>query len=143
MARFEMELPVEIMSELEKRAELSEQMMTEMVTTAAEVVYDEVDKNLARSFKSTDTLRRHLKITRVYYKDEDDSINIKIAFYGYDVTKKSSRYPKGVPVPLIALAREYGTRSGEKKKPFFRKAFRRGRIEDAMMRVQQKYIKGE
>jgi hypothetical protein len=31
---------------------------------------------------------------------------------------------KMVPIPLKALAREYGTSRGEKKKPFMRKAFK-------------------
>jgi hypothetical protein len=43
---------------------------------------------------------------------------------------------------LIALAREYGTSSGEKKKPFLRKAFKKKElIEQAMLEVQNRYIK--
>ena len=56
------------------------------------------------------------------------------AIYGYD--------KEGTPIPLKALAREYGTSRGEKKKPFFRKAFRQeSAITNAMKKAQEKYIK--
>lgn len=143
MAKFNTELPLELMNEIERLSQNSEQMMNEMVEAAANEVYSEVDDNLSKAFKTTDSLRRGLRITKVYRVAGDDSVNIKIAFYGYDPTKRTRRYPQGVPIPLIAMAREYGTSSGEKKKPFFRKAFKRKKIEDAMQRVQDRYIKGD
>ena len=142
MAQFDSEIPLELMREIEQLSEGSAQMMEEMVTAAADVVHQEVESNLSKSFKSTASLRKGLKITKIYHRADDDSINIKIGFYGYDESKKSARYPKGKPIPLIALAREYGTSSGEAKKPFFRRSFKRAKIEQAMMRVQEKYIKG-
>ena len=66
----------------------------------------------------------------------DDGINTKVGFYGYD--------DDGVPIPLKALAREYGTSRGERKKPFMRKAFKdTSAITDAMNRVQERYIRDE
>lgn len=47
----------------------------------------------------------------------------------------------GIPVPLIIRAREFGSSSGEAKKPFFRKSFDKNQIENAMLQVQKKYIK--
>jgi hypothetical protein len=41
------------------------------------------------------------------------------------------------------MAREYGTSRGEEKKPFFRKSFSKKEIEQAMMEVQDRYIKGD
>ena len=143
MARFDMELPLETMREIEALARDSSKMMEEMVTAAADVVNGEVESNLSKSFKSTGALRKGLRVTRVYRVRSDDSINIKVGFYGYDPDKKTDRYPNGVPIPLIALAREYGTSRGEQKKPFFRRAFKRARIEAAMQRIQDKYIKGD
>ena len=84
-----------------------------------------------------------LKITRVYKTPTDDGINVHIGFYGYDTDKVTKAHPKGVPIPLIAMAREYGTSSGENKKPFLRKSFAKKEIEQAMMEVQEKYIKGD
>ena len=143
MAKCKMELPVEIMKEIQALSENSEKMMAEMVKAAAEAVYSEVDGNLKKSFKSTKSLRKGLRITKVYHTKSDDAINIKVGFYGYDSDTKSEKNPKGKPIPLIALAREYGTSRGEKKKPFFRKAFSKKKIELAMQKVQDRYIEGE
>jgi hypothetical protein len=43
----------------------------------------------------------------------------------------------------MAMAREYGTSSGERKKPFLRKSFKKTEIEQAMKQVQEKYIEGD
>ena len=88
-------------------------------------------------------LKKGLKVTRVYKTPSDDGINVHIGFYGYDTSKTSKRHPKGVPIPLIAMAREYGTSRGEKKIPFLRKSFSKGEIEQAMKEVQERYIKGD
>lgn len=67
---------------------------------------------------------------------------------GYRITKTSSGRAEaeykydGIPVPLIALAREYGTSSGEKKRPFLRKSFKGQDIEDAMLKAQYKVSGG-
>jgi hypothetical protein len=143
MAKFSAELPNDLMqefSELETNAEI---MMGEMCKVGAEVVHRKVIANLSKSFKSTRSLMKGLKITRVYKTPTDDGINVHIGFYGYDTEKTTKAHPKGVPIPLIAMAREYGTSSGEKKKPFLRKSFSKKEIESAMMDVQKKYIKGE
>ena len=143
MAKCKMELPVEVMKEIQALSENSEKMMSEMLIAAAEVVYSEVEINLGKSFKSTRALIKGLRITKVYHTKSDDAINIKVGFYGYDSSRISEKYPKGVPIPLIALAREYGTSRGEKKKPFFRKAFSQKKIEQAIQKAQDRYIEGE
>ena len=56
---------------------------------------------------------------------------------------KTYAHNYGTPVPLIIIAREYGTSSGEKKKPFFRKSFNKKQIQEAMKKIQDKYIKGD
>lgn len=142
MAKFKAELPNDLMqvfNELETHAEI---MMGEMCQAGAEVVHKKVLSNLGRAFKSTGALQKGLKVTRVYKTPSDDGVNVHIGFYGYDTDKKTKAHPNGVPIPLIAMAREYGTSSGEKKKPFLRKAFSKKEIESAMMDVQDKYIKG-
>lgn len=138
-----MELPIEVMREIQQLSDNSGRMIDEMLEAAAEVVKSEIDTNLEKSFKTTGALCKGLKVTKIYRVKSDDSVNIKLGFYGYDPDKKTARYPNGVPIPLIALAREYGTSSGEQKKPFFRKSFKRTKIEAAMQRVQDKYIKGD
>ena len=142
MAIFEEELPNDLIKELESIEINTPKMMEEMTKEAARVVYNNVQSNMKRVFKTTKALEKGLKITKVYHTSNGE-IATKIAFYGYDKDKRSKQYPEGTPIPLIALAREYGTSSGEKKKPFFRTAFKSKEIEDAMLKVQRKYISKE
>ena len=141
MAKFNAELPNDLMqvfNELETNAEI---MMGEMCQVGAEVVHKKVVANLSKSFKSTGALMKGLKVTRVYKTPSDDGINVHIGFYGYDTDKSTKAHPNGVPIPLIAMAREYGTSSGEDAKPFLRKSFNKKEIEQAMMEVQKQYLK--
>lgn len=143
MAKLNAEIPFDLMKEFEDLETNTEMMMGEMCKAGAEVVHKKVVGNLSKSFKSTKSLLKGLKVTRVYKTPTDDGINVHIGFYGYDTDKITKAHPKGVPIPLIAMAREYGTSSGENKKPFLRKSFSKKEIEQAMMEVQEKYIKGE
>ena len=143
MAKFNAELPndlIKVFDELETNAPM---MMGEMCKAGATVVYNKVVSGLGRAFKRTETLLKGLKITKVYETPSDGGINVHIGFYGYDAESASKAYPKGKPIPLIAMAREYGTSSGEKKKPFFRKSFAKKEIEEAMMEVQNRYIEDD
>ena len=133
MARFDSELPRELLKQFEDLNTNCEDIFGEMVQAGGEVVLGLVKANMGKVFKSTDSLYQGLKKTRVYKTPSDDGINVHIGFYGYN--------DKGVPIPLIANAREYGTSRGEAKKPFFRKSFKKKDIESAMLKVQKKYIK--
>ena len=131
MAKFNEELPndlIKVFDELETDASI---MMGEMCKAGAAVVYGKVVSGLGKAFKSTESLLKGLKITKVYETPSDDGINVHIGFYGYDGIP-TTQYPKGTPIPLKAMAREYGTSRGEKKKPFLRKAFAKKDIEQAM-----------
>ena len=141
MARFNAELPNDLMKQFEKLEADTPVMMGEMCKAGAEVVHRKVVSNIGKAFERTATLLKGLKITRVYQTPSDDGVNVHIGFYGYNTDKVTKAHPKGVPIPLIAQAREYGTSSGEEKKPFFRKAFANKDIENAMLAVQSKYIK--
>ncbi len=136
MAGFNLELPTEMIKTLDKLSNNAEKMMGEMTKAGAEIVYQNVKSNMKSSFKSTRSLEKGLKITRTYKTKTDDGINTKVGFYGYT--------DEGKPIPLVAMAREYGTSRGEKKKPFFRKAFKdTERITKAMENVQSRYIENE
>lgn len=135
MAKFQSELPNELMKVFEDLETNCDEMFGEMCKAGAEVVYNNALANMKKAFKSTRSLEKGLKITKVYKTPSDDGINVHVGFYGYT--------EDGVPIPLIALAREYGTSKGEAKKPFFRKSFKKKDIEQAMQKVQDKYIKGD
>lgn len=149
MARFQMELPTELINQFKALSDNSERMIEEMTKEGANVVYNNVLNNMQGSFKDADKLRPYLKITRTYKTPSDDGINTKVGFYGYYKDKTFTVRNKkngniysyvGVPVPLIVRAREYGSSSGEAKKPFFRKSFNKSQIESAMLEVQKRYI---
>ena len=133
MAGFDLELPDDLVSNLKMITENTDEMFGRMTKAGADVVYKEVMNNMKSSFKSTKSLEKGLRITKTYKTKSDDGINTKVGFYVYN--------DKKIPIPLIALAREYGTSRGEKKKPFFRKAFNNTTaIENAMLKVQEEYI---
>lgn len=64
--------------------------------------------------------------------------------------KKNNKKPyketyeyEGIPAPLVAFAREYGTSRGEKKRPFIRPSFNKSAIRKIMEEVQKKYLPKE
>ena len=142
MAVFKAELPNDLIKMFEKLGKDTPEMMENMTKAGAEVVYKNVQSNMKKVFKSTKSLEKGLRITRVYHTSKDE-IATKVGFYGYDKEKATTKYPNGVPIPLIALAREYGTSSGEAKKPFFRTSFKKKEITDAMLKEQEKYLPKE
>lgn len=137
MAKFESELPLELIKQFNDLSE--SKMLEEMVDAGAEVVFKNVKSNMARAFKDASSLEKCLVKTKVYKTPSDDGVNTKVAFYGYFINKQG----KEVPAPLVAMAREYGTAMGEDKKPFMRKSFKKAEITQAMLKVQERYIKDE
>ena len=135
MAKFKSELPNDLIEVFEDLGLKCDVMFGEMCKAGAKVAYDNVKANMKKAFGTTESLDEGLKITKVYKTPSDDGINVHVGFYGYN--------EEGVPIPLIAQAREYGTSKGEEKKPFFRKSFKKKDIEQAMQTVQDKYIKGD
>lgn len=142
MAKIDIELPNDILSELSNLEIQTDTMMSEMVEAPAQMVLETIRGNMKKSFKTDRSLIQGLKLSRIYKTPSDDGINIKVILDGYSDTK-TKQYPNGIPIPLIANAREFGTSSGEAKKPFFRVAFKKKQIEAKMMEVQNKYLPKE
>ena len=141
MARYAQELPNDVLKELASRDKDTPRMLEEMVKAGGTVVLANVKGNLGRSFETTRSLLQGLNMTRAYKTPSDGGTNVKIGFYGYSRTRRSRKYPQGVPIPLIAAAREYGTSSGESAKPFFRRSFKKSEINGQMEAVHNRYIK--
>ena len=144
MARFQEELPNDLIKAFEGLEKDCESIFGEMVQAGAKTVYNNVQKNMSRAFKSTKSLQQGLKMTKIYKTPTDDGINVFVGFYGYvKDSKPTDRHPYGTPIPLIAMAREYGTSRGAAKKPFLRQSFKQKEIEKAMLEVQKKHIKDD
>ncbi len=134
MASFKAELPSDLIKSFEKLESSCSQMIGEMTQAGAEKVYHNVKNNMRKSFSNSSDLEKCLKITKTYKTPSDDGVNTKVGIYGY------LRGDKKKPAPLIANAREHGTSKGEKRKPFFKKSFVKSEIEQAMNKVQDKYL---
>ena len=136
MAKFTEELPVELIRQFEELNLGATDMMKKMTEAGAKVVYTNVKSNLKKVLnRRTGDLEKSLIITRPY-KNSKEEIATKVGFYGYD--------RNGIPNPLKAMARAYGTSNGEAKKPFLRPAFKKKtEIEQAMQSVQDEYLPKE
>ena len=134
MARYELQLPDEIMKDIQTIESGSDRIFAEMTEAGAKAAYNLIRSGLPKGIASSDMMRC-LQITRSYRTPSDDGINTKVAFYGYFTNEKGQR----VPAPLVAAVFEYG-RSGKpfQKHPFMRKAFKNKAIEQAMMDAQSR-----
>lgn len=139
MAKFNNSLPTDLIKEFESLNINTEKMIGEMTKAGAEKVMSNVKSNAPAAVKDSDMMKC-LKMTRVYKTPSDKGINTKVGFYGYFKNKKGVT----TPAPLVANMFEYGDSKGTyPKKPFFRKSFRKKEIEAEMLKVQDKYIKGD
>ena len=136
MARMEVELPTELMKVFEELGDDTQKMLEEMTQEGAKTVLANVKANVPSSFHSSGIMRC-LKITRPYYTPSDGGRNTKVAFYGYFENEDGKR----TPAPLVCNLFEYGrSNSPYPRHPFMRRSFKKGQIEAAMMKVQDKYL---
>lgn len=136
MAKMKVELPNEIIQQLEKLNQDTPEMMKAMVEAGAETVVSRIKANAPAGMKSS-PIMGCLSTTRPYESPSDDAINVKVGFAGYFTNEDGVR----TPAPLVANVFEYG-RSGEPfpKQPFFRRSFNLGAITKAMEAVEKHYL---
>lgn len=142
MAKFEAELPTDILRDVDFIASNAVKIFGGMTKAGAKVVKSNIQNGAGRAFdgKLAAKMNSKLKMTRVYHTPSDGGINTKVAYYGYiprsdgsQVKIKGKYAYNGVPAPLLARLREYGARSGGgmpeslkrywTKRPFIRPAF--------------------
>ena len=136
MAKFLMQLPTEILKDIEYINGNSDKIFGEMTQAGAKVTLGNINSSIPKSFVDSDIMNC-LKITRVYKTPTDDGINTKVGFFGYFTNKNGIK----TPAPLVANVFEYGS-SKFTKQPFFRRAFKKAQIEKAMLEAQRKFSKG-
>lgn len=140
MARFVGGLPDDVIKMFETLERDSQKIFGEMVKAGAEVAQANVKAKMPQKLRaglinSGDAIR----VTRVYKTPSDDGINCQVMIDGYF----TNRYGQKTPAPLVANMFEYGSSSREyPKEPFFRSSFNKSQIETAMLKIQEKYIKG-
>ena len=134
MAKFELQLPNEIIKDFQKIYNNTDQIFGEMTKAGAEVVEKNIIANVPPSIRNS-KMMDCLKVTKVYKTPSDDGINTKVGFYGYFQNENG----KLTPAPLVANVFEYGRSNLPfPKQPFMRKSFKKKEIEDAMLKAQRK-----
>ena len=133
MARFNAELPNDIIKDFERIYGDADKIFGEMTKAGAEVVEKNIIANVPQSIRNS-KMMDCLKVTRVYKTPSDDGINTKVGFYGYFQNEEG----KTVPAPLVANVFEYGRSNLPfPKHPFMRKSFKKKEIEAAMLKAQK------
>ena len=139
MAKFTGELPTELIKQFETLELNTEKMLGEMVETGAEVARQNIEAKMPRALRES-LGSDNIIVSRVYKTPSDDGINCQAMIVGYFTNKNGEK----IPAPLVANVFEYGrSNSPFPKQPFFRQSFNKSQIEKAMLRVQEKYIKGD
>lgn len=152
MAKFQLELPDQIIKDFRKIYENADEIFGEMTKAGAEEVEKQVRNNAPVLLKS------YVKLTRVYKTPSDGGINTKVYLSGYiPFSNPNRKYfsrrnrsggkmystTQGVPADFLANIYEYGRSSSPfPKKPFFRKSFNKVLIEAAMIKAQKKATGG-
>lgn len=138
MARFEMQLPDEIMKDIQMLNDNYEQIFGGMTKAGAEVSMSNIRASLPAGIRDSNMIRC-LKMTQTYKTPSDDGINTKVGFYGYFINENGVR----TPAPLVANVFEYGRSNAPfPKQPFLRRSFSKGKIEKAMLEAQLKLSGG-
>lgn len=136
MAKFEANLPTDLIKTFDELNVNSQKMLKAMTREGAKTVLANVNANVPSSFGKSGIMKC-LKLTRSYKTPSDDGVATKVAFYGYFQNEDG----KKTPAPLVCNLFEYGrSNSPYPKHPFMRRSFVSSEIEAAMKKVQDKYL---
>ena len=144
---FKLELPTEIMKDIQKIYDNTDEILGEMTRAGAAVVEANMRAN------APDVLKDYVKTTKTYNTPSDGGINTKVIVKGYIPFSNPNRSgftrnggggdsyttDKGVPAEFLANLYEHGRSTAPwPKKPFVRKSFKKKEIEEAMLEAQSK-----
>lgn len=147
MARFKMELPTEIIKQMETVNKNADKIFGEMTKAGAEVAAQNMRAN------APSDLQPYVRVGKTFKTPSDNGINTEAYVSGYipfsDPNRKyfsraggngkTYKTTLGVPAEFLANLYEYGrSTSPFPKKPFLRKSFNKGQIEEAMLLAQAK-----
>lgn len=143
MAKMELELPTEVLKDIEYIYKNAKGIFGEMTTAGAKVAYENIVRNAPAGMQQSAELMGCLKLTRVYETPTDNGINTKVLFSGYFTNENGVK----TPAPLVANIFEYGRsdealHGGVQKQPFLRRSFNKNQITRAMLEAQKKASRG-
>lgn len=133
MAKFAVELPTEILEDIERIYGSTDKILGDMVKAGANAVKRNIIASVPKAIKDSEMMGC-LQVSKVYETPSDGGINCKVGFFGYF----KNRNGKIVPAPLVANVFEYGRSNAPfPKRPFMRKSFAKDDIEAAMLAAQR------
>ena len=145
MARFDAELPNEVMNQFKEVYDNADEIFGAMTKAGAQVVLENAKQKCPRQ-----ELAKYFKLTKTYKTPSDGGINTKVYASGYlpfsdpnrkffSRSAKGTMYHtnKGVPVDFLLKLYEYGRSSAPfPKHPFFRSCFSDSQITEKMLKAQ-------
>lgn len=149
MARFQVELPNDLIKQVEAISKDTNRILGEMTRAGAEVVESQMKNNAPQLLKS------HIKVSKTYKTPSDGGVNTKVYVSGYipfsdpnrklftrkNGSGKNYSTDKGVPADFLANLYEYGRSTAPfPKHPFVRKSFKKKEIEEAMEKKREQLI---
>lgn len=148
MAKFELNLPEDIMDDFRRMYDNAEEIFSYMTQEGAKVVKAQCDAT------APPVVRAYSRISRTYKTPSDDGIATQVYYLGYipfsDPNRKyftrrnrgggkTYSSTEGVPVEFLCNLYEYGRSTAPfPKRPWFRKAFRAGEIAKVMLEAQKR-----
>ena len=152
MAKFEIELPTELMHEFQKLANETDTVFGEMTRAGAEVIAKNMRSN------APNLLVSKVHVSKVYKTPSDMGINCRACIYGYipfsdpnrkyfsrtnGHSAKVYRTTEGVPAEFLANMYEYGRSTAPfPTHPFLRQSINASEINEAMEKAQKKATGG-
>ena len=150
MAVFDLELPNDTIKEFQQLYDNADEIFGKMTEAGAKAVMINVES------KAPAVLKGHFKVSKIYMTPSDGGINTKVYCSGYIPFADPNRTyftrrgnggvystTKGVPAEFLANMYEYGRSTYPfPKHPFFRSAFSKSIIEQAMLQAQQSASNG-
>ena len=136
MAHFTLELPDEILKDVQNIEKNAKKIFGGMTKAGAEVVLSNVKANAPAGWKDSEIMN-NIGLTKTYDTPSDDGINTKVIISGYFTNENGVK----TPAPLVANVFEYGSTKFQKQ-PFFRRSFRKNQIEEAMLKAQKELSGG-
>ena len=124
MARFKWKGSDEYIKQLQKLYDKSPGMVKAAVYEGAKIVADEIKAGLHEHDRSG-ALSNSMALSTM--KNDGGYIYTKVQFVGYDESKKSKAFPRGVPNAVKAAVLESGGSNGQKKYAVIRKAVNRSK----------------
>ena len=108
--RFEASVPDELLGQLEKCGDL-DRVIPAMLSRAAPYLKDSI-QNKTRRHDRTGKMSKSVKAMKPSFSKKTGNWAVQVKFTGYDGSRPSPGYPKGVPNAVKAAGIEYGGRGG-------------------------------